>query len=78
MVIIMTLRYEGEDTRSIYGFNYRMTDIQAVIAEQLKKLNYIILKIKKDIICLKNIYQKNSYPIIFQKIAILFLIHLFL
>ena len=49
----------GEDTRSIYGFNYRMTDIQAVIAkEQLKKLNYIIQKIKKDIIYLKNIYQK--------------------
>ena len=33
----------GTDTKRIYGFNYRMTEIQAVICkEQLKKLNLII------------------------------------
>ena len=33
----------GKDTRKIYGFNYRMTEIQGAIAgEQLKKLNKII------------------------------------
>ena len=33
----------GRDTRSIYGFNYRMTEMQGVIAKvQLKKINYII------------------------------------
>ncbi len=38
----------GRDTRSIYGFNYRMTEMQAVIAkEQLKKLDYIVNENKK-------------------------------
>ncbi len=33
----------GKDTKKIYGFNYRMTEIQGAIAsEQLKKLNTII------------------------------------
>ena len=33
----------GNDTRRIYGFNYRMTEVQAVIAKvQLSKLNFII------------------------------------
>ena len=33
----------GTDTKKIYGFNYRMTEIQAVICkEQLKKLDLII------------------------------------
>ena len=50
----------GEDTRSIYGFNYRMTDIQAVIAkEQLKKLNYIILENKKRYNILKKHLSKK-------------------
>lgn len=38
----------GRDTRSIYGFNYRMTEMQAVVAkEQLKKLDYIVSENKK-------------------------------
>lgn len=38
----------GMDTKSITGFNYRMTEIQAVIGKvQLKKLNYIIKENKK-------------------------------
>ena len=33
----------GRDTKSIYGFNYRMTEMQAVVGkEQLKKLSYIL------------------------------------
>ena len=33
----------GRDTHRIHGFNYRMTEIQAVIAKvQLKKLDYIV------------------------------------
>ena len=35
----------GRDTHRIYGFNYRMTETQAVIAKvQLSKLNYIVKK----------------------------------
>ena len=35
----------GRDTHRIYGFNYRMTEVQAVIAKvQLSKLNYIVKK----------------------------------
>ncbi len=38
----------GNDTKKIYGFNYRMTEIQAAIGnEQLKKLNFIISENKK-------------------------------
>jgi 8-amino-3,8-dideoxy-alpha-D-manno-octulosonate transaminase len=38
----------GMDTKSITGFNYRMTEIQAAIGKvQLKKLNYIIKENKK-------------------------------
>ena len=38
----------GRDTKKIYGFNYRMTEIQAAIGnEQLKKLNFIISENKK-------------------------------
>ena len=38
----------GNDTKSIYGFNYRMTELQAVVGkEQIKKLNYIIKDNKK-------------------------------
>ena len=33
----------GEDTRSIYGFNYRMTEMQGIIGKvQLQKLDFII------------------------------------
>ena len=35
----------GRDSKSIYGFNYRMTEMQAVVGkEQLKKLKYILKK----------------------------------
>ena len=35
----------GKDTHRIYGFNYRMTEIQAVIASvQLDKIDYIVKK----------------------------------
>ncbi len=38
----------GKDTRSIYGFNYRMTELQGAIGKvQLSKLNYIIKKNKE-------------------------------
>ncbi len=33
----------GRDTHRIYGFNYRMTELQAAVGlEQLKKINYIV------------------------------------
>ena len=39
----------GRDTHRISGFNYRMTEIQAVIAKvQLKKLDYIVSKNRKN------------------------------
>jgi len=38
----------GQDTVSIVGFNYRMTEMQAIVGkEQLKKLNKIIIENKK-------------------------------
>ncbi len=38
----------GNDTKSIIGFNYRMTELQAAIGKvQLKKLNFIIKENKK-------------------------------
>jgi 8-amino-3,8-dideoxy-alpha-D-manno-octulosonate transaminase len=49
----------GEDTRSIYGFNYRMTELQGVIGKvQLKKLNYIIKKNKLRYNCLNKILRR--------------------
>jgi len=46
----------GNDTSSISGFNYRMTEIQGVIGkEQLKKLNLIIKLNKKRYQCLRSI-----------------------
>ena len=40
----------GNDTKTIYGFNYRMTEIQATIGkEQIKKLNFILQDNKKNI-----------------------------
>jgi 8-amino-3,8-dideoxy-alpha-D-manno-octulosonate transaminase len=48
----------GNDTRSILGFNYRMTEIQGVIGkEQLKKLNLIIKLNKERYQCLKSILE---------------------
>jgi len=62
----------GMDTRSIYGFNYRMTEIQGAIGKvQLKKLKYIINqnKLRYEIIkkLLKSKFEirqitKNSTP----------------
>tara|TARA_Y100000590_G_scaffold432312_1_gene548200 strand:- start:7176 stop:8309 length:1134 start_codon:yes stop_codon:yes gene_type:complete len=47
----------GKDTKTIYGFNYRMTEVQGVIGKiQLKKLNYI----------LKN--NKTRYSVLFHLI----------
>ena len=38
----------GKDTKTIVGFNYRMTELQAVIGkEQLKRINYILKENKK-------------------------------
>jgi len=53
----------GEDSKSIYGFNYRMTELQGVIGKvQLKKLNYIIKKNMERYNCL-NIALKNKFEI---------------
>jgi len=39
----------GRDTHRIYGFNYRMTELQAVVAmAQLKKLDYIVKKNREN------------------------------
>ena len=39
----------GKDTHRIHGFNYRMTEIQAVIGKvQLKKLDYIVKKNRQN------------------------------
>ncbi len=53
----------GKDTKSIYGFNYRMTEMQAVIGkEQLKKIKYILKKnYDRFKILEKNL--KNKYEI---------------
>lgn len=49
----------GTDTKRIYGFNYRMTEIQAVIGkEQLKKLDYIILENKRRYLAIDKIIGK--------------------
>ena len=38
----------GEDTKTIAGFNYRMTELQAVIGkEQARRINYILKENKK-------------------------------
>ncbi len=62
----------GKDTKSIYGFNYRMTELQGVIGKvQLKKLNFLINENKKRYKKLLNIIQnkfeirsipRNTYP----------------
>ncbi len=53
----------GNDTKKIFGFNYRMTEIQAVIANvQLKKLSYMIRESKKRYKIIENNLIK-SIPI---------------
>ncbi len=45
----------GKDTHRIHGFNYRMTEIQAVIAKvQLEKLDYIVEKNRKNYAIIKS------------------------
>jgi len=59
----------GNDTASFYGFNFRMTEIQAAIAiEQLKKLEFIVNKNRKNKSLIKNII-KDSNKINFRKIT---------
>lgn len=39
----------GEDTRTIWGFNYKVTELQGAIAQaQLKKMDYILLKQREN------------------------------
>ena len=48
MDMSLILISKGEDTVKIVGFNYRMTEMQAIVGkEQLKKLNRIIKENKK-------------------------------
>ena len=50
----------GEDTKSIPGFNYRMTEMQAVIGkEQSKKINYILKENLKRYRVLDKYLSKN-------------------
>ena len=59
----------GNDTASFYGFNFRMTEIQAAIGiEQLKKLNFIVSQNRKNKSIIKNIIQ-NSNKIKFRQIT---------
>ncbi len=49
----------GRDTHRIYGFNYRMTEMQAVIAKiQLSKMDYILKKNRENYSILKNMLSK--------------------
>lgn len=49
----------GRDTHRIYGFNFRMTEIQAVIARaQLKKLDYIVKKNRANYSKIEAIFKK--------------------
>ncbi len=50
----------GEDTRSIVGFNYRMTEMQAIIGKvQLKKLEYILKENKKRYLGIESILKSK-------------------
>ena len=45
----------GEDTRSRWGFNYKMTELQGAIGlAQLKKLDFILQKQRENKYCIKN------------------------
>ena len=50
----------GNDKFMTVGFNYRMTEMQAVVGiEQLKKLNFILKENKKRYLSFINIIKKN-------------------
>ncbi len=50
----------GEDTKTIPGFNYRMTELQAVIGkEQLKRIDYILKENSKRYRILNKYLSKN-------------------
>ena len=60
-------RSRGKDTRSIYGFNYRMTELQGVIGKvQLTKLKFILKNNKYRYNTLyqliKNKFEIRNYP----------------
>tara|TARA_B100000963_G_scaffold293822_1_gene264335 strand:+ start:7526 stop:8659 length:1134 start_codon:yes stop_codon:yes gene_type:complete len=49
----------GEDTKTIYGFNYRMTEMQAVVGkEQLKRVDFILKENHKRFEILKRNLSK--------------------
>jgi 8-amino-3,8-dideoxy-alpha-D-manno-octulosonate transaminase len=51
----------GKDTHRIHGFNYRMTEIQAVIAKvQLEKLDYIVEKNRKNYSIIEEVLSSNK------------------
>ena len=64
----------GKDTRSIYGFNYRMTELQGSIGKvQLSKLNYIVKNNKERYISLlKGIGNKFKLRTIPSKSQIIY------
>lgn len=50
----------GRDTKTIYGFNYRMTELQAIVGKvQLTKLNFILNENKKRYEVLEKFINKN-------------------
>lgn len=58
----------GKDTHRIYGFNYRMTEIQAVIAStQLDKIDYIVKKNREHYAILES-ELSSIHKIEFRKI----------
>lgn len=58
----------GRDTHRIYGFNYRMTEIQAVIAKvQMGKLDYIVKRNRENYFILDSVL-KNIKGLKFRKI----------
>ena len=51
----------GEDSRSIVGFNYRMTELQAVVGKvQLKKIDFILKENKKRYLEIEKVLKKNT------------------
>ena len=48
------------DTRKIYGFNYRMTELQGIVGKvQLTKINRILSENKKRYNAIKNNLSKE-------------------
>ena len=69
----------GNDTKTIYGFNYRMTEIQATIGkEQIKKLNFILQDNKKKYLKLEKTLKNFMKLEIYHLFLILLTIVLFL